>query len=386
MEEDLTDIEIVERYLAERDCFPDYALNNTRVIALAGFSTEALELFHESLSKQTPTNRSIDLIFYSDPEKQHYYYPEAAELLISFAKYTHPTKVIFADGFFKQKGATIVLKYIVEHIEYFQNLQHLEISGHLLALPPEEEEEMSRRLTGTEGAPVDKEYMFELLEKCCNLKRDLKEMEMLEKIDLSNNKWEVFGEREKRLRKLKENVVMQSIDWILEPMREPRASICYDNNGAHYTYYNVEDPEESEQCGHLWSHDIGETSVYVDACVEINDLPLGITEVNIKADICAEFEEVAIPPTVETVVLDNPGSTRFTAPNTLSVFIGCSRCPSMPYLSFPEVKQVFIGDNSFPTVGEASLSFPKALKLVVGKATLSACKTFTLKRMHCLCS
>ena len=382
MEDDLTDIEIVERYLAERDCFPDYALNNTRVIALAGFSIEALELFHESLAKQTPTNRSIDLIFYSDPERQHYYYPEAAELLISLAKYTHPTKVIFTDGFFKQKGATIVFNYIVEHKEYFQNLKYLGITGHQLALPPEEEDVMLRRLVDKDDFLDSVVALLELLKDAYDFYVDNALLWDKFVLNLQNNRWNIFkAARQTLLAKAKEHE-KDIFDLLLDQVREPKASVCYDNDGLHYTYYNVEDEEESEQCGHFWSHDIGEATVYVDACVEINDLPLGITEVNFKEDICAEFDEVTIPPTVETVVLDNPGSTSFSAPNTLSVFIGCSRCPSMPHLAFPEVTQVFIGDYSFPTALEVTLSFPKISKLVVGTASLTECKELTLQRME----
>ena len=379
VEDDLTDIEIVERYLAERDCFPDYALNNTRVIALAGFSIEALELFHESLAKQTPTNRSIDLIFYSDPERQHYYYPESAELLISFAKYTHPTKVVFADGFFKQKGATIVLNYIVEHKEYFQNLEYLEISGHQLALPPEEEEVMSRRL-------VDGNSLRDALLGATKFIKDKYDeangkIELGKKftMNLKNNRWDIFkATRDTLFDKMKEDY-KDIIDFVLEQLREPKASICFDNEGAHYSYYDVTSKEEADQCGHLWSHDIGETTVYVDACAEINDLPFGATEINISADICADFGEVTIPPTVETVVLNNPGNITFASSGASSLYIGCGECHYMPTLSFPEVSQVYIGDNSFPTVTEARVSFPKAYKLVIGKLTLTLCKTFELK-------
>ena len=379
VEDDLTDIEIVERYLAERDCFPDYALNNTRVIALAGFSIEALELFHESLAKQTPTNRSIDLIFYSDPERQHYYYPESAELLISFAKYTHPTKVVFADGFFKQKGATIVLNYIVEHKEYFQNLEYLEISGHQLALPPEEEEVMSRRL-------VDGNSLRDALLGATKFIKDKYDeangkIELGKKftMNLKNNRWDIFkATRDTLFDKMKEDY-KDIIDFVLEQLREPKASICFDNEGAHYSYYDVTNKEEADQCGHLWSHDIGETTVYVDACAEINDLPFGATEINISADICADFGEVTIPPTVETVVLNNPGNITFASSGASSLYIGCGECHYMPTLSFPEVSQVYIGDNSFPTVTEARVSFPKAYKLVIGKLTLTLCKTFELK-------
>ena len=375
----LTDIEIVERYLAERDCFPDYALNNTRVIALAGFSIEALELFHESLAKQTPTNRSIDLIFYSDPERQHYYYPESAELLISFAKYTHPTKVVFADGFFKQKGATIVLNYIVEHKEYFQNLEYLEISGHQLALPPEEEEVMSRRL-------VDGNSLRDALLGATKFIKDKYDeangkIELGKKftMNLKNNRWDIFkATRDTLFDKMKEDY-KDIIDFVLEQLREPKASICFDNEGAHYSYYDVTNKEEADQCGHLWSHDIGETTVYVDACAEINDLPFGATEINISADICADFGEVTIPPTVETVVLNNPGNITFASSGASSLYIGCGECHYMPTLSFPGVSQVYIGDNSFPTVTEARVSFPKAYKLVIGKLTLTLCKTFELK-------
>ena len=306
--------------------------------------------------------------------------------MISFAKYTHPTKVIFSEGYFKQKGATIVFNYILDHEEYFQNLRHLEISGHYLGLPPEEEDVMSRRLDD-ENAFVDAfSGILSFGKKLMEGVVATTEEEKL-RYDLGGNKIEIFDPFPTSIYDQIQDCVEFGFDIHLDMNREPRASICYDNEGRHYSYYDVTHGEEIAQCGRLWSKDIGFGSVNVGTCAELSDLPYGVTEINIGVDICFEFGTVSIPSSVKSVVLRDFGTgggwhgSSFSGNGVSSVFIDCKTCESMPTMTFPEVQQVYIGDGSFPKVKEVSFPFPKDVKLVVGKLAFTWCKKFLLYSM-----
>ena len=62
----ISDIRVLELYIAVRDAYPSKALAHTRVFVLSGMTVPAIQLLHESLAKQQLNPNPIDMYFYSD--------------------------------------------------------------------------------------------------------------------------------------------------------------------------------------------------------------------------------------------------------------------------------------------------------------------------------
>ncbi|KAK8794878.1 hypothetical protein WA588_003735 [Blastocystis sp. NMH] len=138
-----SDIYVLSRYLAVRDLYPTMALKYTRVLALSGMTTQAVELFRESLSKQEKNPNPIDMYFYSDYKIVRYVDASMAVPLISLAEFTRPSRIVFGDGTMKREGLAAILQWMVDNREkgYFVNLEYFQISGHNVASYTGSEEE-----------------------------------------------------------------------------------------------------------------------------------------------------------------------------------------------------------------------------------------------------
>ena len=115
-----------------------------------------------------------------------------------------------------------MFNYIVEHEEYFQNLQYLEITGHQLGLPPEEEDVMSRRLDDGDS------FVDALRSAITFLKTRYAEVgELMDKpvLNLNNNKWDIFQGANEVVQSVVKEMDGQFLDIVMDTARTPRASM-----------------------------------------------------------------------------------------------------------------------------------------------------------------
>ena len=127
---------MLKNYLQVRDEYPNLALNHTKVIALAGMTKEAIDLFSKSLESQASSDHPIDMYFYSDYKLKRMHDQSVAIPLISLSKYTYPSRIVFGDGTFKREDLRDILSWIESERGngYFRNLEYLQISGHQIGL------------------------------------------------------------------------------------------------------------------------------------------------------------------------------------------------------------------------------------------------------------
>ena len=126
------DDDVTRRYLAIRDAYPTKALANTRVLALAGMTQLSLELWHESLSKQTMSENPIDMYLYGDVLLSRMMDASMVPRLMELTKYTRPSRLFFVYGTFKREGFKELLDWMIANRNkgYFVNLKAFHVNEH----------------------------------------------------------------------------------------------------------------------------------------------------------------------------------------------------------------------------------------------------------------
>ena len=119
------DDDVTRYYLAIRDAYSTKALANTRVLALAGMTQLSLELWHESLSKQTMSENPIDMYLYGDVLLSRMMDASMVPRLMELTKYTRPSRLHFVYGTFKREGFKELLDWMIANRNkgYFVNLK-----------------------------------------------------------------------------------------------------------------------------------------------------------------------------------------------------------------------------------------------------------------------
>ena len=126
------DDDVTRYYLAIRDAYPTKALANTRVLALAGMTQLSLELWHESLSKQTMSEKPIDMYLYGDVLLSRMMDASMIPRLMELTKYTRPSRLFFVYGTFKREGFKELLDWMIANRNkgYFVNLKEFHVNEH----------------------------------------------------------------------------------------------------------------------------------------------------------------------------------------------------------------------------------------------------------------
>ena len=128
----IRDDDVTRYYLAIRDAYSTKALANTRVLALAGMTQLSLELWHESLSKQTMSENPIDMYLYGDVLLSRMMDASMVPRLMELTKYTRPSRLHFVYGTFKREGFKELLDWMIANRNkgYFKNLKAFHVNEH----------------------------------------------------------------------------------------------------------------------------------------------------------------------------------------------------------------------------------------------------------------
>ena len=128
----IKDDDVTRYYLRIRDAYPTKALANTRVLALAGMTKLSLDLWHESLSKQTMSENPIDMYLYGDVLLSRMLDASMVPRLMELTKYTRPSRLHFVYGTFKREGFKTMLDWMVANRNkgYFVNLREFHVNEH----------------------------------------------------------------------------------------------------------------------------------------------------------------------------------------------------------------------------------------------------------------
>ena len=239
-----SDIEILKLYLAIRDEYPQYALKNTRVLALAGLNKEAIELLEESLKKQEKSDSPIDLYFFSDYVGARYTNKELAEVIPSLSCYTHPSRMVIAGGNFNMQDLTNLFESILDYAsdcDGFLNLEYLEISGHRIAV----NETINRN--------EEKNAVLRYIDVLC---RDERLFPALKTLNLNQNYYMLYNDgfdTDLSLRYLDNQCRRLVVTAKVYDEDIQEKYICTSNpdgTGSGHNYYTM---DEYEQCKYTWN-------------------------------------------------------------------------------------------------------------------------------------
>ena len=124
-QEIIPETNVTNLYLSIRDAYPTKALAHTRVIALAGLDAVSIELWRDSLSKQTMNPGPIDFYILHDPIKGRTISVELALLHLSLVQYTYPRILYISDGTLYREGFLELLQYMISSKSrgWFKNLE-----------------------------------------------------------------------------------------------------------------------------------------------------------------------------------------------------------------------------------------------------------------------
>ena len=214
------------------------------MIALSGMTTDALNKWHESLSKQTLNDAPIDMYFYSDYRITRLVDITLATPLISIAQYTRPSRIVFADGTFKREGLNEVLQWMVDNRNkgYFLNMKNFQMTGHKVA-------------TFEEGK--SESYADELKEKIVNnlgtMCNDKVNFPVLEEFNFNGN---AYNEHNDGFDAALRNACKKSETGVTVRAREVSVTIppmCKTGDNTNYWYYDMNDEKEIAQCRYTWN-------------------------------------------------------------------------------------------------------------------------------------
>ena len=251
----ISDVRVLELYLAIRDAYPTKALKHTRVIALAGMTASTIEMWHESLSKQELNPNPVDMYFYSNYKIVRYVDATLAVPLISLSQYTRPSRIVFGDGSFQREGMKIVLDWMIANKTkgYFVNLEYFQITGHKVAAF-NNDEAANQHMNVTEYDAWLRDGIVADLNQICNDKINFPK---LKEMNFNNNAYNEFNNGfDGQLRAACDKntgveVKARQVTYTYPPMCNPQTP------DTTYWYYDMTVEEEIAQCQFTWNWELG---------------------------------------------------------------------------------------------------------------------------------
>ena len=243
-----SDIDVLKNYLQVRDEYPNLALNHTKVIALAGMTKEAIDLFSKSLESQASSDHPIDMYFYSDYKLKRMHDQSVAIPLISLSKYTYPSRIVFGDGTFKREDLRDILSWIESERGngYFRNLEYLQISGHQIGLY--NTSVSNSDIYGSELTSVISDKLSRICMDDINLPN-------LKEINFDQNSYNILNDN---FDESLQSMCLQS-DVIISASENPVTydTICDSRKENPFGYYDLSNTEVVNECRYTWNWEYG---------------------------------------------------------------------------------------------------------------------------------
>ena len=239
------DDDVTRHYLAIRDAYPTKALANTRVLALAGMTQLSLELWHESLSKQTMSENPIDMYLYGDVLLSRMMDASMVPRLMELTKYTRPSRLFFVYGTFKREGFKELLDWMIANRNkgYFVNLKAFHVNEHNI-----------QACVNVENAASLQYAIIADLKRICE---DTVNFPLLSEMNFDNNGYNEgggfydisqFAEAMMNACQYASRRIAISA-WTDLSVKYPL--MCGEADKS-YGYYNVSDADETAQCRYTW--------------------------------------------------------------------------------------------------------------------------------------
>ena len=239
------DDDVTRYYLAIRDAYSTKALANTRVLALAGMTQLSLELWHESLSKQTMNENPIDMYLYGDVLLSRMMDASMIPRLMELTKYTRPSRLFFVYGTFKREGFKELLDWMIANRNkgYFRNLKVFHVNEHNI-----------QACVNVENAASLQSAIIADLKRVCE---DTVNFPVLTEMNFDNNGFNEGGPyyqqsqfadaMEKACQETSRRIAISA--WTDLSVKYPL--MCGEADKS-YGYYNVSDADETAQCRYTW--------------------------------------------------------------------------------------------------------------------------------------
>ena len=249
----IRDDDVTRYYLAIRDAYPTKALANTRVLALAGMTQLSLELWHESLSKQTMSENPIDMYLYGDVLLSRMMDASMIPRLMELTKYTRPSRLFFVYGTFKREGFKDLLDWMIANRNkgYFKNLREFNVNEH----------NIQACVNPDDAASLQEAILADLKVIC----EDEVNFPNLAEINLDNNGYNEGGSVYQRSQFADALLVAcQETTRKVEISAWTDLSVVYDKMcdtvGNSYGYYDLADEAEIAQCRFTWHWELKDGS------------------------------------------------------------------------------------------------------------------------------
>ena len=241
----IRDDDVTRYYLAIRDAYPTKALANTRVLALAGMTQLSLELWHESLSKQTMSENPIDMYLYGDVLLSRMMDASMIPRLMELTKYTRPSRLFFVYGTFKREGFKELLDWMIANRNkgYFVNLKAFHVNEHNI-----------QACVNVENAASLQYAIIADLKRICE---DTVNFPVLTEMNFDNNGYNeggaIYDISQFAIKMMDAcQYASRRIDisaWSDLSVKYPL--MCGEADKS-YGYYNVSDADETAQCRYTW--------------------------------------------------------------------------------------------------------------------------------------
>ena len=241
----IRDDDVTRYYLAIRDAYPTKALANTRVLALAGMTQLSLELWHESLSKQTMSEKPIDMYLYGDVLLSRMMDASMIPRLMELTKYTRPSRLFFVYGTFKREGFKDLLDWMIANRNkgYFVNLKAFHVNEHNI-----------QSCVNVENAASLQSAIIADLKRICE---DTVNFPLLNEMNFDNNGYNEGGgfydisqfaiKMMDACQYASRRIAISA--WTDLSVKYPL--MCGEADKS-YAYYNVSDADETAQCRYTW--------------------------------------------------------------------------------------------------------------------------------------
>ena len=241
----IRDDDVTRYYLAIRDAYPTKALANTRVLALAGMTQLSLELWHESLSKQTMSENPIDMYLYGDVLLSRMMDASMIPRLMELTKYTRPSRLHFVYGTFKREGFKELLDWMIANRNkgYFVNLKAFHVNEHNI-----------QSCVNVENAASLQYAIIADLKRICE---DTVNFPLLNEMNFDNNGYNEGGgfydisqfaiKMMDACQYASRRIAISA--WTDLSVKYPL--MCGEADKS-YGYYNVSDADETAQCRYTW--------------------------------------------------------------------------------------------------------------------------------------
>ena len=239
------DDDVTRYYLAIRDAYSTKALANTRVLALAGMTQLSLELWHESLSKQTMSENPIDMYLYGDVLLSRMMDASMVPRLMELTKYTRPSRLHFVYGTFKREGFKELLDWMIANRNkgYFKNLKAFHVNEHNI-----------QACVNVENAASLQYGIIADLKRICE---DTVNFPLLSEMNFDNNGYNEGGgfydisqfaiKMMDACQYASRRIAISA--WTDLSVKYPL--MCGEADKS-YGYYNVSDADETAQCRYTW--------------------------------------------------------------------------------------------------------------------------------------